>query len=177
VTVGKGEAGSLEVIEARVCPASRRMAVLTHLAVPSRMRVVDTMAGDTGHGCVEVCLVAMTAAAGCADVVTGQRKISRVVVELGVCPTSFAMTIAAALAEISVVGVFGAVAGEAGRFCLPEGHICSVAGFALRALMAPEQREVGHRVIEGIAIQADDIGVSAFVLGMAARTFELWNCR
>ena len=72
VTVDESEACFLEVIEARVRPTRRRMTILTDLSVPPRVHVVHTMTGDAPGRRLDVDLVAMTAAAGCADVVTGQ---------------------------------------------------------------------------------------------------------
>ncbi len=177
VAVGEREAGFLEVVEARLGPTRGCVAVLAQLAVSARMRIVDPMAGDTVSGRIDVGLVAMAATAGCAVVLACQREVGRAVVEAGLGPEGFGMTVAAVFAEVAVVRILGAVAGETGRFRIPEGNIRGMAAFACGALVAADQRKVGQLVVECISIQADDVGSSAFMFGMAGCAFELRNRR
>ncbi len=112
----------LVMVEDGTFPISRRMAVLTLLAVKTAMNVVQPVAGKTGHGCILVTLVWVTVVARDFAVFAPEGKFGFVVPEEGLLrlgPSPFYVAVLAYRAQPSAVGLIFLVTIDAFRRCLP----------------------------------------------------------
>jgi len=94
-------------------------------------------------------------------------------VEARIGPSRLAVTVATGLAEVAFMRLLLRVAADAGGFGIPKvhGRLC-MAAFASGAEVTAEQRKVRRTVIERVLIESDDIGISAFVLGVTSGALE-----
>lgn len=155
------------VIEARVVPAQRAMAVAALVAAAAVMCVILGMTAVTGRGRIRKRVVGMTVKTRRPLVFTNQRIPRRVVIELDLQPVVRGMTISALCAKRSGVRVVIFVTGKAvpGRVAMSLLGLMAIIALIVRVLA--EQREVRLFVVERILIEADDIGIAAFVVCMA----------
>ncbi len=166
------ETGLGEVIEARFEPPGRCVAVLASLTISANVHIVDTMTGRAVGLRVDVSLIAVTAAAVGAVMMTDELKLGRAVIELSVGPDGLAMAVVTRLAKIAVVAIVLAMASRAGTIGIAESLFGSVALFAGQARMTFHEGKVRNVVIERVSIEPDDICIAALVLGMAGRALN-----
>lgn len=86
VPAQQGEVGVTGVIETRVFPARRAVAISAVIATAAFMRIVFGMASETVDRCTNECLVLVTAITRRLGVMTHERPAGRVVVEISIFP-------------------------------------------------------------------------------------------
>jgi len=97
-----------------------------------------------------------------------QRELRFVVVErLDATPPCFTVTTVAHLAETSPVGIVRLVAVEAAPRSVAEFYVLRMTADARHGFVRVPKFEIRERVIEGLAVQLDDIGLAPLVVGMA----------
>ena len=140
------------VIEARVVPAQRAMAVAALVAAAAVMCVILGMKAVTGRGRIRKRVVGMTVKTRRPLVFTNQRIPRRVVIELDLQPVVRGMTISALCAKRSGVRVVIFVTGKAvpGRVAMSLLGLMAIIALIVRVLA--EQREVRLFVVERILI-------------------------
>jgi len=158
------------VVEARIVPANRAMAILTLLAALAVMDVVIGVAARTRRWCVLEGLVFVTAETRGIQMLADQRKAGRVMIIFNVEPAGWRMAIAALGSQVVLMHVIGLMTAVAVLRRFPIFYVRFVALIALRICMRAEQGEVGVVVIECKAIELQDVGVAAFMIGVTAET-------
>ena len=141
-------------------------------AIASGMSVLQAMAGDAGRCQVLVTFAGMAGRA--LDVLVGPIKgeFRFAVVEwLDTAPAILAMATVALLTEPLLVRVLRLVTVVAASRGAAERHRRGVASVTAYCLVAAFEFEIGGDVIEGLTIELNDIGVTAFVISMAVLAF------
>ena len=158
------------VVEARLAPADRAVAILTLLAALALVDVVIGVAARTRRRCVLKSLIFVTTQASGIEMLADQCKAGRVMIIFNVEPAGRRMAIAALGAKVVLMHVIGFVTAMAvlRRFAVSQVRL--VALIALRICMRAEQGEVGVTVIESKLVELHDIGVAAFMIGVTAET-------
>ena len=143
------------------------MTGLALVAIASGMSILQAMAGGTGRCQVLVTFAGM--AGGARDVLVGPVKgeFRFAVIEcLDAAPTILAMAAIALFTEPLLVRVLRLVTVVAASRGAAERHRHGVASVAAYCLVAAFEFEIGGDVVEGLAIELDDIGGAALVIGM-----------
>ena len=146
------------------------MAVLTLRAVAAGVCVVRRMATEAS---IRGSLVALVDVAACArelSVLAGQRVSGcRIVIETHIEPASLGVAIDARSSKIAAVPIVGEVARAAlGLGRMERGLVLGVTAFASELGVLAAERKAGDVMVETIAIETEDVGITSFVLGMAA---------
>ena len=102
------------MIETRVFPARRAVAISAVVATATVMRVVFGMAPETVDGRTHECLVLMTAITRRFNMMAYERPAGRVMVEIRIFPTERRMAVAASRAHRLFVDVIVRMAVHAG---------------------------------------------------------------
>ena len=158
------------MVEARIFPAGRIVAIAALLAALAVMCIVLRMAAVTRRRRVLEGLVRMAVETARLQVFADER-IARVgVIKFHVLPTRRRMAIAACRAERTLVHVIVGMAVGTGIGRIAEFDAGLVTRFASRLRMLAQQREVRQRVIEGPLVQVHDVCVSPDVIGMTGLT-------
>ena len=164
------EAGIARVVEERVFPSGRTVAIAALLAALAVVRIVFRVAAVTGHRRLLECLVGVTVQAGRLQMFADEWIARVVVIECHVFPAGRRMAVAAGRAEGTLVDV---VVGMAVR-AFVRGFTVLCARFVTRIapgfLVFAQQQVVCQRVIERIPVQVHDIRVAPLVVGMAGLT-------
>lgn len=130
------------------------------------MHIVAGVTGNAGGRRFLVALGWMTSATTDLLVIAFQRKFCGAVIEAVLFPTARVMATAAALTEratVMIVGLVTAVTIAARRAKFLAGLMTAT---ALQFAVFAFQWEVGRRVIEGVAIETDDIRLTTLVIGV-----------
>lgn len=174
VFTAQRELGCFVVVEADRRPLRRGMTSFAFLAVASGVLVLLGMAANAGRGDVLVTLACMTGPACHRFVSTNQGEPSLVVIEgLRFAPSVFAVAILAELAQTPFVRLGPLVTIDAAARSLAKRFAGFVASRARGRLMRAIELEIGQDVIEGLAIEPDDVGRAAFVVGMTVLAIAL----
>jgi hypothetical protein len=105
-------------------------------------------------------------------------KPGRTVIErLDPAPSGFAVAIVAFFAEAPFVGVFRLMAVEAASRRIAEFCCRCVAAGARHRLVGVAKPKIRLSMIEGLAIQLDDVGVAPLMIGMTMAAFGLCGIR
>ena len=154
------------MIEAGIAPFVDAMASLAPLAVSPPMNILKLMTGSTGGGCGLVALPGVAGSAGDIAMRPKERKIRAAMVELRLPPRRLGVTIGASLPQLTLMRIVLFMTGSARprRFMVwGFGHMAiGTSGAAVDTA----QREVGKIMIECIRVEANDIGIPAFMVGM-----------
>jgi hypothetical protein len=117
--------------------------------------------------------VAMAALATHPAVRFPELEFGAVVIELGFSPAAGDVTLAAVRSQFPVVSVVLCMAIAAARLRIPILRAGLVTGTALGQRVFTGERKIGYPVVEPVAVQPDDAGVSSLVIGMTGFAFEL----
>jgi len=164
------------MIEARVVPVGRVMAILTLLPGATFVNVVAGMTGKAGRRRVLVRLVLVAIPAFRLTMFADQREVRRVVIESRVGPAAGFVTIGTFAAEIALVNVVVAVTVRTfTRRITP-----FVAGFVAVGAggleVFAQQLEIRERVVKCGFIEPQNVGTASRVIGMAGSAGAVGNC-
>lgn len=143
------------------------MAGLALAAITGGVRVLQTMTGNAGRCEILVAFAGVTG--GTANLFVGalEGEFCLAVIEcLDAAPAILAVAAIALLTEPLFVRLLRFVAVVAASGGTAEGDCCRVAAVAAYRLVAALELEVRGGVIEGLAVELDDIGVSPLVVGV-----------
>lgn len=164
------------MIEANRAPFVLIVARLAGGSVPSGMDILNLVAVDAG--CADPFVAFTDMAAGARDIAvrTLQRKPGLIVVErLHGPPRRLAMTIVAGFPETPLVRIAGLMTIEAVSGGIAKLHVLCVAAVASHGLVSVPKCEIRRSVVEYLAVEQDDVGISPFVIGVTAGAF-LFRC-
>src|SRR4029453_14321615 len=170
----QGKPRRLVVVEADGRPLGRRVAGLALAAIAPGMLVLQAVAGVTGAGQTLVAFAGVALGAG--DLLVGghQREPRLAMVEgFHAPPGLFAATAFALLAQPAFVGVDRPVAVEAAPGRLAVFRVLYMATVAACAFVRPCQGEIGKSVVEGFAIELNDVEVAPLVFGVTGLALAL----
>ena len=157
------------VIETRVIPSSRAVAVLAFLAALAIVRVVFRVAAVTGRRCVLERLIFVAGKALRFPVETDQREVRHVMIELDVEPAAGRVAIATFGSHGFFVNIIFNVARVALGFCIAKLCLGFMATGAIRIGMIALQSEVRVFVIEQLPVQYNDHGIPSLMVRVAVR--------
>jgi hypothetical protein len=157
----------LVVVEANRAPLVLVVAALALAAVPSRVDILNLVAIDARSADPLVAFAAMARRAGDGAVRGLESEFGRVVVErLRRPPGGLAVAIVAPLAEAPLVPIVRLMTVEAAPGCVAVSCRLRMAAAALRRLVRVPELEIRKRVIERLAIELHDVGISPLVVGV-----------
>ena len=160
--------GRLVVIEGNRGPFGGGVAGLALLPVAAGVLVLHGVARDAGRADAFVFLAGVTGRAGDIAMCAHQREFGLGMIErLGRPPALVAVAVLAVFAEAALVRLDGAMATDAGTRGLAELLFRRVTAVTPYRCMGAGQLEVGAHVIERFAVELDDVGAAAFVIGVA----------
>ena len=137
-------------------------------AIPPEMHILNLMAIDTLGTDALVALPNMARGAGDDPMRALQRKPGPIVVEgLDATPRDLGMTIVAGLAKSTLVQIVRLVAVEAASRRVAKLYRLQMATVALHCFVRVSQLEIRKCMIEGLAVELDDVGISPLVIGVA----------
>ena len=161
------EASITIVIKTGVVPTDRTMTIATLVAAATVMGVIFCMTAEAGRRRVGKRIVCVAIEARGSLVLANQGEAGCVVIKLDVEPVVGCMAVAALRAQRAGMRIVILVARKtvAGRVTVSLLGTMTVVALVLD--MVTDQREVGKFVIERRRIQIDDLGIAAFVVGVA----------
>ena len=174
VLAAQRKLGRFIVIEADRRPLRRGMAGFAFLSVTARMLVLLGMTTRAGHPNVLVALSGMASAASDRLVSANEDETGLVMIEgFGLPPCFLVVAILAERAQAPFVrlGLFVTIDAAARR--LAERFIGLVAARARSGFVGAIELKVRQRVIEGFAIEPDDVGRAALVVGVTVLAVAL----
>lgn len=158
----------LVVIKSNTRPFNRIMTLGAKCTEPSTMRVILSVAIDTGASNSLPCLVDMAGSALRIGVPTQKLERCFVMVETDLLPVFRRMAIGTACSEAAKMWIILLVAGDTGLWCLSVLFALDMAVGALDRSVLADQRIVRQRVIKMFSIKPDNISHPTFMFGMAA---------
>lgn len=162
------EFGGLVMVERNRRPLRGGVAGFAFGPKPARMLVLDGVAAVAGKREAFILFAGVTGRARCVAMGAGQRKFGLGVIEgLGPMPGLDGVAVLAGGAEIAFVSIGLAMAVDACSRRLAEFDVWRVATAARGGGMRTGELEVGCRMVEGFAIQLDDVERPALVVGVA----------
>ena len=168
----------LVMIEMKRFPPVLVVTTLALGAVAPGVNVLNLVAIQTQGADALVALANMARRAGDGGVGALERKFRRAVVErLDHAPFGLTVAIVAFLAKAPLMRVVGLVTVEATPGRLAEFHRWGVTAGAWQRLVRVPQFEIREGVIERLAIEQDDVGISSLVIGMTMVAFLLCGIR
>ena len=166
------------VVEMNRAPLDLVMAALAVGAISAGVHVLDPMGVDTRGAEV---LVAFADMAGIADdgaMSAHEPKPGFVVIErFDATPRCLAMAALACLAKTAPVRINGLVTVEAASRRVAQLYALQVAASTLHDLVCVLEHEICERMIEGLAIELDDVGAAPLVVGMTMVAIEVSRLR
>jgi len=160
------------MIELNRLPHRLIVAVLAFGTIATQVNILQAVTFDAGGSNVGVTLAGVTGRAIDRPMRALQRKLGGVVIErLHVQPSVITMALVAFLSKLALVRIDRLVAidTKSGRVAKLDGLGMTIA--AGGRLVGTIKTEIRGRVVEGLAIELHDIGVSAFVVGVAHPAF------
>jgi hypothetical protein len=139
-------------------------------AIPSGMDILNLVAIDAR--CADPLVAFANMARGARDVAMRslQRELGLVMVErLHATPCGFAMTIVARFAQTPLMRIVRLMTVEAATRGVAELYILCVTAVALHRLVSGPKPEIRECMIECLAIEQDDVGISPFVVAVTMR--------
>jgi hypothetical protein len=164
------------MIEANRGPFVLFVARLARGSVPSGMDILNLVAVDAG--CADPLVAFADMAAGARDIAVRalQRKLGLVVVEsLHATPCGLAMTIVARFPQAPLMRIVRLMTIEAASGGVAELHVLCVTAVASHCLVSIPKCEIRKCVIECLAVEQEDVGISPLVIGVTASAF-LFRC-
>ena len=174
MSAAQGKPPRRVVVEADGCPFGRRMAGLAPAAIAPRMLVLQAVTGGAGGGQTLVALAGVALGAG--DLLMGghQREPRLAMVEgFHAPPGLLAVTGFARLAQLAFAGVDRPVAVEAAPGRLAVFRVLYMAAVAACAFVRPCQGEIGKSVVEGFAIELNDVEGARLVFAVTGLALAL----
>lgn len=159
------------MVEGRVEPIGRLMAIAALGAAATIMCVVVGMAVVAGGGCLGERLIFVTVEASGRQVFAEQRVAGNVVVEFDFGPAGRRMAVATFGAHGFAVNVVFFVAGKARGWRITVLFFCLVAVAALRLQVLPVQGKIGQRMVKIGLVEAENVSVAALMVRVAAGAF------
>lgn len=157
------------VIETRVSPGCRVVAVFALFAATAIMNVIVGVAADTGRWRILKRLIHMTVTAGRFQMAANQGVISRIVVEFDVLPFGWRMAIDTGFTHESLVRILLEVAGNTGIRRVAMFRVRFMTVCARSVQVTTGQGEVRVIVIEIVLVEGNDDSIPPFVIGVAIR--------
>jgi len=159
------------VIETRVVPSSRPVAVLAFFAALTIVRVVFRVAAVTCRRCVLERLIFVASKALRVPVQTDQREVRHVMIEFDVEPAGGRVTIATFGSHGFIVNIIFNVARVALGLGIAKLCLGFMATAAIHIGMIAFQSEVRVLVIEQLPVQYNDYGIPSLMVCVAVRAF------
>jgi len=143
------------------------VAIAAFVTAAAIMRIILGMAPEACSRRIGKRVVRMTVEAGRFQVFADQRVPRRFVVELDLEPVIRGVAVAAGVAHGLAMRVIILVTRKAVTrgVAMPLLGLVTIAALVVRVLA--QQREISEFVVERIRIEADDIGIATFMVGMA----------
>jgi len=172
----EGVLGVAVVIETARLPVAVGVTGFALVAKPALVAfalIILLVAGDAFHRGALERRVAVAVLARDIHVLAGEREMRLAVVETRVLPVFVGMAIGAGIAQLALVLVVLAVAGDTGGRRVAQLLALGVAVAALHLGhgMSALEREIGEFVVEGLFIERRDVHVPPLVLGVADAAF------
>ncbi len=166
VRSGKRERSVSRVVEARIQPAARIVAGLAVLSAPSIVGVIGCVASETRRWRIAKRPVGVAVETLRFAVTADKRVAGRIVIEFDLLPTVRVVAVAAFFAEETLMRVFRCMTGKTVGRGVSVFLIGLVTASARRRCMSAEQNEIRVVVIEPGFVEPDDVGISAFMIGI-----------
>lgn len=167
VAAAERKSRRLVVIEADRRPLLGCVTGFTTLAVPTRMLVLQTVAGDAGARKILVAFSGVAFPACNLAVCANERKLRLTVIKgLDPAPSLLGVTAVACLTQTPLVAINGLVTVEATRGGPTELSVLCMAAVAAYPLVGAQQREVGVCMVEGLAIELNDVESAPLVVSV-----------
>jgi hypothetical protein len=155
------------MIKANAAPLVLVVATFAFCAIPSGVDVLNPVAIHTCGADVLVAFADMARGARDGTMCALERKPRAVVVErLDATPCCLAMTVVARLAKTPLMWIVGLVTIETTSGGVAEFYRLRVTIDARHYLVCVPELEIRKRVIEGLTVQLDNVGVSPHVIRM-----------
>ena len=168
------ELGRLIVVEMDRGPLPLVVAAVALRSVPSAVHIFDSVAVRTCRPEVLVAFVHMACGAGNGAMGLPEQEFGLLVVErFHAVPCRLGMTIVACFTQAAFVRIRRLVTVETAPGCVAELRRLGVTGGARHRRMCVPERKICKCVIEGLAVQLDDIGVSPNVIRVTMGAFLL----
>ena len=167
----KREVSIATVIETRIVPGNRVMAVATLVPASSFVIVVVLVAGIAVSRRAQVGRILVAVEAGRFNMLAEQREVGSAVIKFRVLPIGGVMAVCAGSTKTVLVNVVFPMAVNAVTSRITMLVVGLVAVDADGIKMFADEFEVGESMVKCLLIQTDYVGVSAFMIGMAGRTF------
>jgi len=145
------------------------MACITLLTTAPFVHIVFSVTAVAGCWRVLVCLIGMAGQALNLAVLTDKSEAGHIMIESRVGPVARIVAVGTLAAQVAVVCIVFLMAINAFARGIAMLHIGRVTGGTLSLSMMTQQFEVSEKMIENCFVQPPDIGVAAFVVGMAGR--------
>ena len=156
------------MIEANRAPLVLVVAGLAFGAVSSGVNILNPMAIDARGADPFVAFANMARGAEDGAMCALEREFGLVMIErLDTTPRRLGMTIVTCLSKASLVRIVRLVTVEAASGRVAELYILQMTAAARHGFVGIAQLEIRKGVVEGFAIELDDVGVSSLVIGMA----------
>jgi hypothetical protein len=160
------------VIKADPRPLVLVVAAFALGAVPPGVDILNLVAIDTRNADSLVAFANMACGAGDIAVCALERESGPVVVErFYATPCRLSVTIVAPFAKTALVRIVRLVTLEAASGCLAELCRLRVTADALHGLVSSSELETRKSVIECLAVELDDVGISPLVIGVTMGAF------
>jgi hypothetical protein len=141
-------------------------------AVSSGVNILNLVAIHAQGADALVAFANVARRAGDSTVCALERKPGRVVIErLDLTPCDFAVAIVAFVAKAPLVGIFRLVTVKAASGRVTEFYCWCVAPGARHRLVGIPELKIREEMIEGLAVQLDNVGVASLVIGMTMGAF------
>lgn len=154
------------VIEGDIAPGLGRVAAFAFHAAQPFMLVLLLVAFDALRGRRLVALAGMTALAADFCVGPRQRKLRLLMIVGDLPPALLGVAALAVVTRLAAMRTILAVTVLARLSSFPEWLTSGVAALAAGRRMAADEGEVGRGMIEHFAIEAHDIGIAPFMVGV-----------
>lgn len=170
VAAREREARPCKVVEQRLGPIRRRVAIAALGSVRAQVRVVIAVAVDALIGGLHVHLALVAAHAREVRMCARKRIAAlELVIVVRVAPSGFGMAVGARFAEISHVLVVVAMAGDAFRGGVVKQRVDGMTVLAQSLCVAIAEWKIREPVIERRSVEPDDVGVAPLVVGVTSR--------